>query len=408
MAGSPGLTRRRLVAAAGGAALAAEPGPASAGPTLVASQFGAVGDGSADDTGAIQAALDAAFGAAPGTLLIPPGTYRITRTIRVLMSAGMRGRSGVSARGAHFYSAIEDGGNVFEFVNRAETRLVLIEGLDILGSRRDGHGIYIESRTQPFANFCVRDVVVQYCGGDGAHFVGNVSEGQVTNSYFRNNRGNGLTFSNGLPGGTVFAVHVFGCIFGENRRFGAALVNQCNDVAFHGCYFLTSGSYGLAADNGCTLLSNCGFENNCQDVASFTSDNAGVYLRNFGTMVACMGYSMLKQAWLVRGELDGQLVMIGCSGFGSADAKEAGLARLAGGVAATATVIGCSGAVTCDDGFEAVEIGGPGAGLKFGADWRSPALPRLGDYRLWIDAHGRLRLKKGVPSSDEDGAIVGT
>ncbi|MEG1234079.1 MAG: hypothetical protein RSE18_09605 [Acinetobacter sp.] len=32
----------------------------------------------------------------------------------------------------------------------------------------------------------------------------------------------------------------------------------------------------------------------------------------------------------------------------------------------------------------------------------------IGNYRLWIDANGRLRIKNGAPSSDTDGAIVGT
>lgn len=32
---------------------------------------------------------------------------------------------------------------------------------------------------------------------------------------------------------------------------------------------------------------------------------------------------------------------------------------------------------------------------------------RLGPYRLWVDAAGRLRIKNGAPASDTDGAIVG-
>ncbi|MBV8536900.1 MAG: right-handed parallel beta-helix repeat-containing protein [Alphaproteobacteria bacterium] len=381
----------------------------AAGPAFSAVQFGVVGDGKADDTAALEAGLNAAFGGRPGILTIPAGVYRVTRTIRVLMTAGGDAHTGVRAYGAHFVSSIEDGGNVFEFVNRAETRLVLMEGLDILGTHRDGHGIYIDSQSGPgFGNFCLRDIVVQYCGGDGAHLVGNVSEGEVTNSYFRNNRGNGVTFSDGQRAGTPTALHVFGCVCGDNGRHGAALTGTCSDVAFHGCYFLQSGAFGLSAENGCTLLSNCGFENNWQAAPRFAAGNGGLYLGNFGTLVACMGYSMLKQGCLVHAELRGPLVMVGCSGYGSAEAKAAGLAVLAGGAAATATLVGCSGSVSYEDGFEGVEIGGAAAGIKLGANWRSRALPRLGDYRLWIDAHGRLRLKKGVPTADDDGAIVGT
>ncbi len=381
--------------------------PAS--PSLSAARFGAVGDGKADDTHALEAALNAAFGDTPGIVVVPPGVYRVTRTIRIVMTSRARGYRGVRAHGAHFVSSIGDGGNVFEFINRAETRLVVMEGLDILGTQREGHGIYVESEGgSSFVNFCIRDIVVQYCGGDGAHMTGNISDGQVTNSYFRNNRVNGITFSNGERAGVLSAVHVFGCIFGENHRYGAALTNRCSDVAFHGCYFLTSGSFGIAADNGCTLLSNCGFENNWQAAPRFDAGNAGVYLKKFGTLVGCMGYSMLKQGCLLRAELSGPLVMVGCSGFGSAEAKDAGLAVLGGNGAAAATAVGCTGSIIYQDGFEGVEIGGAGGGIRFGATWHSRALPRLGDFRLWIDAQGRLRLKKGTPTADDDGAVVGT
>jgi hypothetical protein len=72
------------------------------------------------------------------------------------------------------------------------------------------------------------------------------------------------------------------------------------------------------------------------------------------------------------------LVMIGCHGSGDAVAKGAGLARI---------------------GFD-------GAGVRFGSDWKSSNLPRLSEYRMWVDQLGRLRLKKGMPTSDGDDAPV--
>jgi hypothetical protein len=38
--------------------------------------------------------------------------------------------------------------------------------------------------------------------------------------------------------------------------------------------------------------------------------------------------------------------------------------------------------------------------------WTSPV--RLGNYRLWVDSSGRLRIKSGAPTSDTDGTVVGT
>lgn len=47
-------------------------------PDVNVKNFGAVGDGSTDDTAAIQAAIDACAAAGGGTVLIPPGTYQLT------------------------------------------------------------------------------------------------------------------------------------------------------------------------------------------------------------------------------------------------------------------------------------------------------------------------------------------
>jgi hypothetical protein len=50
------------------------------------------------------------------------------------------------------------------------------------------------------------------------------------------------------------------------------------------------------------------------------------------------------------------------------------------------------------------------AGLGFRStvsDWSVPPL-KLGNYSLWIDGSGKLRIKNGAPSSATDGTIVGT
>jgi hypothetical protein len=54
--------------------------------------FGAVGDGQADDTVAIQRALDAAVAAGGDSVLIPRGTYRIRETLRIADVVGLRVR----------------------------------------------------------------------------------------------------------------------------------------------------------------------------------------------------------------------------------------------------------------------------------------------------------------------------
>jgi hypothetical protein len=46
-------------------------------------------------------------------------------------------------------------------------------------------------------------------------------------------------------------------------------------------------------------------------------------------------------------------------------------------------------------------------GVNRANEWDKEPL-RLGNYRLWIDAAGKLRIKDGAPANDTDGTIVGT
>ena len=58
--------------------------------------FGAKGDGQADDTAALQAAI-AAANAAPGVVLLPAGTYRLARPLEVTASGVVIRGDGVRA-----------------------------------------------------------------------------------------------------------------------------------------------------------------------------------------------------------------------------------------------------------------------------------------------------------------------
>ena len=377
---------------------------------LSAANFGAKGDGTSDDTAALQAALDAAFAPnGPGFLEIPPGTYRVTRTLNISGTRDITRHHGILAHGARLQSMIGDGSNVLQLDCRATMRFLTIEGLDILGSGREGHGLYLscESKEHYLYNFCLRDLVVQGVGGDGVRLIGDVFEGQLINVYLRDNKKNGATFAHGSRSGILSAIHVFGSVFGQNGVYGAAMVHGCYDVSFHGCYFLLNGKEGLIAENGCTLLSNCGFENNHDSAPDFAHGGAGIWLQNFGTLIGCTAYSMFKQNRLVQAYIVSQFAMIGCTGSGDAQAKGAGLARIGGEKKARAVVMSSQGAVEYMNGFEALEIGASGqGGVRFASSWQSPNLLQLGEHRLWVDKSGKLRLKKGMPTSDEDGAGV--
>ncbi|HET6196772.1 MAG TPA: glycosyl hydrolase family 28-related protein, partial [Acetobacteraceae bacterium] len=191
-------------AGAGALALAALPAGSASAQTarpaerrmLSAAGFGVKGDGTTDDTAALQAALDATFSATgPGFLEIPPGTYRVSRTLNIGGAHDITRHHGILAHGARLQSMIGDGSNVLQLICQSTMRFLTIEGLDILGSGREGNGLYLEceSKEHYLYNFCLRDLVVQGVGGDGVRLIGDVFEGQLINVYLRDNKKNGAT-----------------------------------------------------------------------------------------------------------------------------------------------------------------------------------------------------------------------
>jgi hypothetical protein len=411
------VKRRSLLALAGIGSLAAMPramaqgAPPANARTVSLASFGAKGDGQSDDSAALQRALDETFKGNDGNfLVIPPGTYRVDRTLRISPQHHVTRATGIQAYGARLRSTIADGGNVLEVMGRSTFRFLQINGLEIAGTGKEGAGLLLECQEggKYLYNFSLRDLVIQNCGGDGCRLLGNVFEGQLYNCYMRNNKANGITFGHGNRSGILSAIHVMASVFGENSAEGAAMINNCYDVGFHGCYFLLNGRYGLVAGNGCTLLSHCGFENNHQSAADFRGGGAGLKLNNFGTLIGCTAYSMFKQQALLDAFIVRRLVMVGCTGSGGGAAKEAYLARVRGQNKAQAVALGCTGAIRTEGGFEVLDIGSDErGGARFSDRWDGRNRLQLGEYVLWVDDSGTLRTKKGPPQSDRDGQPVG-
>lgn len=213
--------------------------------------YGAIGDGTTDDTAAFQAALDALNLGGGGVLFIPAATYKLT--------AALTTRSGVSLLG--------QGSNV-SILNQTTTGVDLLTGTDV--SRVAVQGVALVgpgSGTGKGVNFALsvntattylgfRDVYVHAFGSDGVK-VQNPSVSSFTQVVSESNGGNGFNLpGQSLPTATGNACSLNACYGKGNTASGFNLtdlvycnlsacvatgnatgyaVNTCQSVSLDGC-----------------------------------------------------------------------------------------------------------------------------------------------------------------------------
>lgn len=158
-----------------------------AGDALNVRDFGAKGDGTTDDTAAIQAALDAASTRGISAVLFPTGTYKVSATTAdnnffaaLTVHSGQRllfdaATLQLTANGYDFYAVL----NIHNVNN-----ITVEGGLTIIGDREShtattgesGHGIRIVNSH----NVHVSDVDIRYTWGDGVCVGGNGTMAEIS------------------------------------------------------------------------------------------------------------------------------------------------------------------------------------------------------------------------------------
>lgn len=265
---------RRLLIAAGIAAvgcalLAARPQP-SRPATGNVRDHGAKGDGTADDTAALQDAVDRA----PGAVQLPPGTYRVTKTILVdLDKVGFTSISG----GGSARVVMTGAGPAFKFVGThagtaapasvkdnvwEKQRMPCLDGVEIVGEHADAvgieatgthmltvrrvlvrkclHGIHLTGRNR---NLTVADSHVYHNRGIGVFFDRvNLHQANVTGSHVSYNGGGGVV----VKAGEMRNLQITGCDIEANHdKDGPPTANVLIDS--------TGGSNAEVAVTGCTI-----------------------------------------------------------------------------------------------------------------------------------------------------------
>ncbi len=191
--------------------------------------YGAVGDGSNDDTSAIQAALD---DATPyGVTAFPAGTYKITSTLTMSVRGQQMigsGYGGAGVTGGNI-STILKAGN-FHGITVAHGEQV-ISGLNIKGDTGNGgDGITVEQ-----IKVCIRDVVCYGHGGNGIMIGRNSNNANYWSMYninCSNNGAVGLYIHDDGAGTDTNAGALFGGHFTGNTSHGLHIENSIDNQFF--------------------------------------------------------------------------------------------------------------------------------------------------------------------------------
>jgi len=187
--------------------------------------FGAKGDGSHDDTTAIQDTIDS-LDSRGGTVCFPPGVYKITSALTLTSYINLLG-AGMNASRIH--QAATDGSHILSYadpgtVSDDSVRYCGVSDLYLTGNSSSGDGIHVEI---PFG-FYADHVRVEDCGGIGMVFRkdpnGTGQSVYITRSVVRVNKGGGIKLDS-TNGGNDMG-HIVSTIMNENGKYGVYLSKQ--------------------------------------------------------------------------------------------------------------------------------------------------------------------------------------
>jgi hypothetical protein len=154
--------------------------------TVHAEDYGAVGDGSTDDTTALQAALDALEAAGGGTLRLADKTYKITAPLTIRNDyVGIRGESMNASKISH-----ADTSGTENIISVTGASWVHLQDMSLLGDLGNG-GNCVEYRSSSFNGY-LRNVMCAGIGGNGAAFTNTAANYTITDCEFRALGGDGV------------------------------------------------------------------------------------------------------------------------------------------------------------------------------------------------------------------------
>lgn len=272
--------------------------------TVSVKDFGAVGDGVADDTAEIQAALNY-WVANRCDLIFPPGRYRVTSPLTAIATATKVDGNRISGYGATIVGNLSASGILLKVsVNAALWRHFTIEGLTFTGTTNETHMLQIDGNTAAGSQFLygweIHRVNCDGFPGNGISIIGNAFEGTL---YGCNVRTNNLTgYGIYIDGVDVSSISLIDCTTSGGRR-GVYAPSPVTDIRMWGGTYILAQEEGVRLDNAIGgQVTNLHLERNWEGAASFAASGAGLVVtasQNF-TISGCYGTTNNKQQYVVR------------------------------------------------------------------------------------------------------------
>lgn len=260
--------------------------------------FGAVGDGTTDDTVAIQAAIDAAVARGGGSVFVPEGTY--------LISSALTLDSFVSLVGEGIGSKITQSSTTADCVTGTTLQYVTIRDIFIDGpDSGSGRGIYFsDGGNSSNQNIVMQNVVVSQFGSHGI-----VMETPIISNLIgvnsQNNGGHGFYMTTSTTGGTSVSFNA--CFANDNPQAGFHL-NQLHYSSMQGCAADACGIGYLLATCQSTVLSGCGSELMVATDATYDGTAFKLSGGNTCALVNCYNYqNKSKAVWLTSSQNQTQI-----------------------------------------------------------------------------------------------------
>lgn len=256
--------------------------------------YNARGNGTTDDTAAIQAALDS-LPVTGGIVYLPPGKYEISSTLLItqdnttLIGSGAGNRIGATQQGAgsRIEAAAGVTGSVVSVQRTLDDRTVYGVKIQDIGIDGDSVGSNVDGLFFRSIRGEIHNVSVKNCTGNGIRIKGYASWKATSNKLIAcdigNNNTAGVFFdtdaSDNIVNGNVLHDNQDGmvnaqtgqivnaCDFLSNTRYGLFLDNGGSRSRFIGCRFRLNANHGVVLDSNTVGFSDvafvgCGFETN--------------------------------------------------------------------------------------------------------------------------------------------------